>query len=50
VSEIIERAEVLLPGPAQALGALLGVPVPDDTERENFRRSFERITVQMQSR
>jgi 3-methylfumaryl-CoA hydratase len=29
VSEIIERAEVLLPGPAQALGALLGVPVPD---------------------
>jgi 3-methylfumaryl-CoA hydratase len=29
VSEIIERAETLLPGPAQALGALLGVPVPD---------------------
>jgi 3-methylfumaryl-CoA hydratase len=29
VSEIIERTEVLLPGPAQALGALLDVPVPD---------------------
>jgi len=26
---IIERSELLLPGPAQALGALLGVPVPD---------------------
>ena len=28
-SEIIERTETLLPGPAQALGGLLGVPVPD---------------------
>jgi hydroxyacyl-ACP dehydratase HTD2-like protein with hotdog domain len=26
---IIERSELLLPGPAQALGALLGVRVPD---------------------
>jgi 3-methylfumaryl-CoA hydratase len=26
---VIERSELLLPGPAQALGALLGVPVPD---------------------
>ncbi len=29
MSEIAERAELLLPGPARALGALLGVPVPD---------------------
>jgi 3-methylfumaryl-CoA hydratase len=29
VSEIIERTEILLPGPAYALGSLLGVPVPD---------------------
>lgn len=28
MSELIERSEVLVPGPAQALGALLGVPVP----------------------
>ena len=27
--EFVERTEVLLPGPAQALGSLLGVPVPD---------------------
>jgi 3-methylfumaryl-CoA hydratase len=27
--EVIERTEILLPGPAQALGALLDVPVPD---------------------
>ena len=27
--EVIERSETLLPGPAQALGGLLGVPVPD---------------------
>jgi 3-methylfumaryl-CoA hydratase len=27
--EAAERSELLLPGPAQALGALLGVPVPD---------------------
>jgi 3-methylfumaryl-CoA hydratase len=26
---IIERSELLVPEPAQALGALLGVPVPD---------------------
>jgi 3-methylfumaryl-CoA hydratase len=26
---MIERTELLVPGPAQALGALLGVPVPD---------------------
>jgi 3-methylfumaryl-CoA hydratase len=29
MSEVVERTEVLLPGPAQALGGLLGVPVPD---------------------
>jgi 3-methylfumaryl-CoA hydratase len=29
VDETVERTEMLLPGPAQALGALLGVPVPD---------------------
>lgn len=29
MSEVVERCEVLIPGPAQALGALLGVPVPD---------------------
>jgi 3-methylfumaryl-CoA hydratase len=29
MDEVVERTEVLLPGPAQALGALLGVPVPD---------------------
>jgi 3-methylfumaryl-CoA hydratase len=29
VDESVERTEMLLPGPAQALGALLGVPVPD---------------------
>jgi 3-methylfumaryl-CoA hydratase len=29
MTEVIERTETLLPGPAQALGALLGVPVPD---------------------
>ena len=29
MDEIIERTELLLPGPAEALGALLGVPVPD---------------------
>ena len=29
MSEVIERTETLLPGPAQALGALLDVPVPD---------------------
>jgi 3-methylfumaryl-CoA hydratase len=29
MSEAVERSEMLLPGPAQALGALLGVPVPD---------------------
>jgi 3-methylfumaryl-CoA hydratase len=29
MSEIVERTEILLPGPAQALGALLDVPVPD---------------------
>lgn len=29
MSEVVERTEVLLPGPAQALGALLDVPVPD---------------------
>ncbi|MDQ0381040.1 HTD2 family dehydratase [Amycolatopsis thermophila] len=27
--EVVERTEILLPGPAQALGALLDVPVPD---------------------
>ncbi|MGH3149241.1 MAG: FAS1-like dehydratase domain-containing protein [Streptosporangiaceae bacterium] len=27
--EVIERSETLLPGPAEALGGLLGVPVPD---------------------
>jgi 3-methylfumaryl-CoA hydratase len=29
VTEIVERSEFLVPGPASALGALLGVPVPD---------------------
>ena len=29
MSAVIERSEMLLPGPAQALGGLLGVPVPD---------------------
>jgi 3-methylfumaryl-CoA hydratase len=29
VNGVVERTEPLLPGPAQALGALLGVPVPD---------------------
>lgn len=29
MSETVERAELLLPGPAQALGALLDVPVPE---------------------
>jgi 3-methylfumaryl-CoA hydratase len=29
MDEVIERTEALLPGPAQALGALLDVPVPD---------------------
>ncbi|GAA3525107.1 hypothetical protein GCM10022222_04830 [Amycolatopsis ultiminotia] len=29
MTETVERREVLLPGPAQGLGALLGVPVPD---------------------
>jgi 3-methylfumaryl-CoA hydratase len=29
MSEIVERTETLVPGPARALGALLDVPVPD---------------------
>jgi 3-methylfumaryl-CoA hydratase len=29
VTDVISRTETLLPGPAAALGALLGVPVPD---------------------
>ena len=29
MTEVIERTETLQPGPARALGALLGVPVPD---------------------
>lgn len=29
MNEVIERTELLIPGPAQALGALLDVPVPD---------------------
>jgi 3-methylfumaryl-CoA hydratase len=29
MSDVVERTELLVPGPAQALGALLGVPVPD---------------------
>jgi 3-methylfumaryl-CoA hydratase len=29
VDETVERTEMLLPGPAQALAALLGVPLPD---------------------
>jgi acyl-CoA dehydrogenase len=29
VTDIVERTELILPGPAEALGALLGVPVPD---------------------
>jgi 3-methylfumaryl-CoA hydratase len=29
MNEVIERTETLLPGPAQALGSLLDVPVPD---------------------
>jgi len=33
VNDVITRTELLLPGPAQALGGLLGVPVPDlDTD------------------
>jgi 3-methylfumaryl-CoA hydratase len=29
MSEVAERSEMMLPGPAEALGGLLGVPVPD---------------------
>ncbi|MGW4206037.1 FAS1-like dehydratase domain-containing protein [Streptomyces sp. NPDC004726] len=29
MNEVVERTEILLPGPARALGALLDVPVPD---------------------
>jgi 3-methylfumaryl-CoA hydratase len=29
MSDVVERTELLAPGPAEALGALLGVPVPD---------------------
>jgi len=29
MEEVVERSELLLPAPAEALGALLGVPVPD---------------------
>jgi 3-methylfumaryl-CoA hydratase len=29
MNEVVERTEILLPGPACALGALLGLPVPD---------------------
>jgi 3-methylfumaryl-CoA hydratase len=29
MSEVVERTELLVPGPAEALGALLDVPVPD---------------------
>lgn len=29
MTETVERREILVPGPAQALGSLLGVPVPD---------------------
>jgi 3-methylfumaryl-CoA hydratase len=29
MADVVERSETLLPGPAQALGGLLGVPVPD---------------------
>ncbi len=29
MEDVIERSELLLPGPAEALGSLLGVPVPD---------------------
>jgi len=29
VSDVVERTELLVPGPARALGALLDVPVPD---------------------
>lgn len=29
MTEVVERTELLAPGPANALGALLGVPVPD---------------------
>jgi 3-methylfumaryl-CoA hydratase len=32
VTDVIERTELLLPEPAEALGALLGVPVPDPGE------------------
>lgn len=28
MSDVVERAELLVPGPAQALGALLDVPAP----------------------
>src|SRR5579863_6550292 len=29
MSEVAKRSEMMLPGPAEALGGLLGVPVPD---------------------
>jgi 3-methylfumaryl-CoA hydratase len=29
MSDVNKRSETLLPGPAEALGALLGVPIPD---------------------
>ena len=29
MTDVVERTETLLPGPAEALGTLLGVPVPD---------------------
>lgn len=29
MTDVVERTEMLLPGPAEALGTLLGVPVPD---------------------
>ena len=29
MTELVERSEFLAPGPARALGGLLGVPVPD---------------------
>jgi 3-methylfumaryl-CoA hydratase len=32
VTDVVERTELLLPEPARALGALLGVPVPDPGE------------------
>jgi hypothetical protein len=31
MNEIVERTEVLVPGPAEGLSALLGVPLPDFT-------------------